>query len=184
MQRSSRCFAEPGPRLQLKKLDPGSAAHRSASATRCAASGERSPPKKNPASRRDFSSHSLLSLNFVRTSGPADPADPGRLDGSDPAAAGRASGRRPAAGRASDPGSDSAGPDSGSGSTFGISLFALQWEMQREDNSEGPSLVSEKLRFPRDHCVARICPECGVGTGQTTGRDQQKWEPVLRPIAP
>src|ERR1700709_2454251 len=42
----------------------------------------------------------------------------------------------------------------------------------------------KKLRFPRDHCVAQICPECGVGTGQTTGRDQQKWEPVLRPIAP
>jgi hypothetical protein len=24
----------------------------------------------------------------------------------------------------------------------------------------------KKLRFPRDHCVAQICPECGVGTGQ------------------
>jgi hypothetical protein len=26
----------------------------------------------------------------------------------------------------------------------------------------------KKLRFPRDHCVAQICPECGFGTGQTT----------------
>src|SRR5882757_10519179 len=41
MQRSSRCFAEPGPRFPLSKLDPGSAAHRSARATRCAASGAR-----------------------------------------------------------------------------------------------------------------------------------------------
>jgi hypothetical protein len=23
----------------------------------------------------------------------------------------------------------------------------------------------KKLRFPRDHCVAQICPDCGVGTG-------------------
>jgi hypothetical protein len=58
------------------------------------------------------------------------------------------------------------------------------WGMQRRDNREGLGLVSEKLRFPRDHCVAQICHECGFGTGQTTGRDQQKWEPVLRPIAP
>jgi hypothetical protein len=24
----------------------------------------------------------------------------------------------------------------------------------------------KKLRFPRDHCVAQICPECGFGTDQ------------------
>jgi hypothetical protein len=24
----------------------------------------------------------------------------------------------------------------------------------------------KKLRFPRDHCMAQICPECGFGTGQ------------------
>src|SRR5882757_396662 len=43
MQRSSRCFAEPGPRFLrvASNRDPGSAAHRFARATRCAASGER-----------------------------------------------------------------------------------------------------------------------------------------------
>src|SRR5882757_6833081 len=50
MQRSSRCFAEPGPRFVrvASNRDPGSAAHRFARATRCAASGERSLPMTLP----------------------------------------------------------------------------------------------------------------------------------------
>src|ERR1700754_1918555 len=40
---AKRCFAEPGPRFlrTASNRDPGSAAHRSARATRCAASGAR-----------------------------------------------------------------------------------------------------------------------------------------------
>src|SRR6185295_4227536 len=40
---AKRCFADPGPRFLLiaSNRDPGSAAHRFARATRCAASGER-----------------------------------------------------------------------------------------------------------------------------------------------
>jgi hypothetical protein len=36
MQRSSRCFAEPGPRFRLSKLGPGSAAHHAAKRRRAA----------------------------------------------------------------------------------------------------------------------------------------------------
>src|SRR5258706_10377833 len=71
--------------------------------------------KKSPA----FSGTFLLSSVQVRTNVRPYAADWGSdPDGSDLAAAVRASGRRPAAGRASPPGSDSAGPDSGSGWTL------------------------------------------------------------------
>jgi hypothetical protein len=32
--------------------------------------------------------------------------------------------------------------------------------------AKAPIWFPKKLRFPRDHCVAQICPECGFGTGK------------------
>jgi hypothetical protein len=40
------------------------------------------------------------------------------------------------------------------------------WECNGKTTAKTRTWFPKKRRFPRDHCVAQICPECGFGTCQ------------------